>query len=250
MKNTLRSIFFGLLMLMVSFTAVTEQALWFGSYVDEAGQLSQGRYQVSVDSESKLISAVQLAPYGQPTTDFTVLDHDLKHGFLTLAWPNKPEKKINLFRYSDTYYAGNWIDGTQVSLMVLKQFNGQDAEMQGNWFKPSQVEVDVLTHALSLLADEKSWNKSSSRVCDSAKKVTLFCALYFASVAVDGAYRHLRPAIKAVRAAIEHSYPKKYDHVLADFNSDKSTNLAAVRQVLNAARDALIESIQDTTTNQ
>ena len=240
-KKSAMSLF---LMLTLPPLAIGETELWFGSYINENGQLSQARYNVETNQDSQLISGLQLAPYGKPTIDFNVVEHDLENGFLTLEWPSNSGKRINLFRYNSTYYAGNWIDGTNVQLMILKKFNGQDAEMQGNWFKVSQTEIDVLTYAMDMLVDDKSWDRNDSRICGTTDQVNLFCALYFASVAVDGEYRHLRPAIKAVRETIEQKYPKKYAHVLADFNGAQETSLQDIHNVLMAARKKLEQSIK------
>ena len=230
--------------LILPFIVCAETELWFGSYINDSGKLSQARFNVQINKTTDKISTLQLAPYGKSVIDFKVVDHDLNNGFLTLEWPSKPTKKINLFKYNPEYYSGNWIDGTELQLMILKKFNGQDAEMQGNWFKPSQTEVDILTYALSLLADEKSWRRNNSRICDSITQVNLFCSLYFASEKIDGEYRHLRPAIKAVRETIGQRHPQKYDHILVDFNSAQETSFQEIRQVLMVARISLLKSIE------
>ncbi len=237
-----------LILSLCSGIGVAKEELWFGSYVDDNGQLLQGRYHVGFEGESEQIVSLQLAPYGKPTTDFKITEHDLKSGFLSAEWSGT-NKKINFFRYSPSYYSGNWISGTKVQPMVLKRFNGQDAERQGNWFKASTTEIAIIDHAKQLLRDNSRWDKNDDRICTSNSTYSVFCALYHASVTVDGEYRHLRPAIKAVREAIEQSHPKKYDHVLVDFNNSKNTSVAEIHHIFNQAQELLKLQMKNRQTN-
>ena len=105
--------------------------LWFGTYTDENGRTRQGRY---VIKQAKRIIGVQLAPYGLQPIDFVVIEHDTAKGILRMEWPGHPQKRCTLIRYHPDYYAGNWIDGTRVQPMVIKKFDGRDAELQGKFF--------------------------------------------------------------------------------------------------------------------
>ena len=233
-----------LILLLCSTVSMARKELWFGSYVDDDGKLSQGRYHVVFDGDTDRIVSLQLAPYGKQAIDFKIVDHDTKSGFITAEWPGT-DKTCNFFRYSPDYYSGNWISGTSVQPMVLKKFNGQDAERQGNWFKASQTEIEIIQQAKKRLKDVQHWNKKDDRVCTSKTAHSLFCALYASSVEVDGEYRHLRPAIKLVREAIEQKYPKQYDHVLVDFNNSENTSLQDVHEVLDVAQTKLKSLMQD-----
>ncbi|WP_395374714.1 hypothetical protein [Marinicella sp. W31] len=230
-------------LMLCSTVSMARKELWFGSYVDN-GQLFQGRYNVTFDGETDRVVSLQLAPYGKPAIDFKIIDHDMKSGFITAEWPGT-DKKCNFFRYSPDYYSGNWISGTSVEPMVLKRFNGQDAERQGNWFKASATEIKIIKQAKARLKDENTWNRNDDRICSSKTNYSLFCALYASSVEIDGEYRHLRPAIKAVREAIEQKYPKRYDHVLVDFNNSKNTSLANVFEIFDMAEEKLMQQLQE-----
>jgi len=231
------------LLILYSASSFAREELWFGSYVDNDGRLSQGRYHVGFEGETDQIVSLQLAPYGKKAITFKIIDHDLDSGFITAEWPGT-DKKCNFFRYSPTYYSGNWIDGTSVQPMVIKKFNGQDAERQGHWFKASDQEIKILLQAQKLLKNEKLWDKNDDRVCLSTQSYSLFCALYQASIDIDGEYRHLRPAIKAVRDAIEQKHPKKYDHVLVDFNNSKNTSMTDIQEIFKSAQEKLKQQIQ------
>jgi hypothetical protein len=224
-------------------TAYAQTAIWFGSYTDGDGKTCQGRY--VVEEETGRIVAVQLAPYGMPPIDFRVIQHDTNRGLLVMEWPGNPEKKCTAIRYHPFYYAGNWIEGMKVEPIVIKKFDRQDAERQGNFFKPSHVDVSIIEHAMGLLSSEDRWNRSDDRTCGDSQSVSLFCALYKASRAVDGEYRHLRPAMKIVREIIEEEHPDKYEHVLQDFNNASDTSFEDVLEVLRAAKRRLLEVIEE-----
>ena len=241
-----RTIFIALL-IVYSVISMAREELWFGSYVDDNGRLSQGRFHVGFEGETERIVSLQLAPYGKPAVNFKIVDHDLKSGFITAEWPGT-DKKCNFFRYSPTYYSGNWIDGTSVQPMVLKKFNGQDAERQGHWFKASETEIKIIQHAQALLKSKDRWNKNDDRICISTHSYSVFCALHQASVEIDGEYRHLRPAIKAVRESIEEKYPKKYDHVLVDFNNSNQTSFSDIQEIFDSAQKKLKQQIQNSET--
>jgi hypothetical protein len=216
--------------------------LWFGTYTDDNGKICQGRY---VIRKTEQIIGVQLAPYGLPPIDFVVIEHDAAKGFLRMEWPGHPQKRCTLTRYHRNYYAGNWIDGTSVQPMVIKKFDGRDAEQQGEFFEPSEIEIRIVDYAMELLSSEERWNRKDNRICTDENKVSLFCALYKASIAVDGEYRHKRPAVEMVRQAILERHPKKYEHILRDFNNSPETSLEDVRSALTSARRQLMELVKE-----
>ncbi|MCK8523458.1 hypothetical protein M0D21_17885 [Aquimarina sp. D1M17] len=218
-----------------------EQLLWFGTYTDEGGNILQGRYHIV--KKGRALKKVILAPYGKSPMEFKVLKNDTVQRFVEISWPNKPQRVATLIQYTNGYYAGNFEDGTKILPMVIKEFNFQDAQLQGNWFKPSEVEVKIIENTIKLLSSDKKWNKSDDRICESNTTYSLFCALYQSSVTIDGEYRHLRPAIKYVREAIQKKYPKKYDHVLVDFNNAQDITLRDVHAILNTAKENLLKAI-------
>ncbi len=235
----------GISMLTAVIVSSAESVLWFGAFVDDDGQLQQGRYHLSFAEGNEEIVALQLAPYGKRPIDFRILSHHLDSGLLSIEWPGKPNKKANLFRYSPTYYAGNWVEGDNVQPMIIKAFNGDDAELQGHWFKPSDKDIAIVRGALQLLHHEEQWNQNDDRVCDQRTSYSVFCALFHASINVDGQYRHLRPAMKTVRDTIEQRYPRQYDHVLVGFNNADETTLEDVRGVLRQAIEELKKKMSE-----
>lgn len=219
-----------------------KQELWFGTYTDNNGKVLQGRYNVIQDGRA--LKSIVLAPYGKSPMEFTIIKNDTVQRFVKISWPNKPERIATLIQYTQGYYAGNFEDGTKILPMVLKKFNFQDAQLQGNWFKPSDTEVKIIEHTIKLLNSSEHWNKKDNRIYEPGDSYSLFCALYQSSVAVDGEYRHLRPAVKFVRDVIQEKYPEKYEHVLVDFNNAHEITLKELHEVLDSAKQNLIKAMK------
>lgn len=217
------------------------EELWFGLYTDDDGKIQQGRYKII--QEGRALKSIALEPYGKPRMDFVIIENDTVQRFVKVSWPNKPERIGTLIQNNDRYYSGNFEEGTKVLPMTIKAFDFQDAQLQGNWFKPTEIEVQIIGYAKKLLQSESHWNKKDNRICESKESYSLFCALYEASIKVDGEYRHLRPALKFVREVIEQTYPKKYDHVLMDFNNAEEITFEELHKVLDLAQKNLLEAI-------
>lgn len=107
-------------------------------------------------------------------------------------------------------------------------------------------DVAIIDRARALLRDEASWNRADNRQCTTgATKVSLFCALQFASREVTGEYRHRRTALEEVRIALEEATKgRHYEHRLMEFNNDPRTRLSDVYAVLAAARARLVEQLK------
>lgn len=234
------SIVFVLLLYSNSFAQKEE--LWFGTHTDDNGIVQQGRY--NIIRNGRALKKIVLAPYGKSPMEFTIIKNDTVQRFVEISWPNKLNRIATLIQYTNGYYAGNFEDGTKILPMVIKEFNFQDAQLQGNWFKPSKVEIKIIENAIKLLDSNQTWNKNDNRICEVNDTYSLFCALYKSSVDVDGQYRHLRPAVKFVREAIQKKYPKKYDHVLVDFNNTEEITLKEVHEILKTAKDNLTKAIK------
>ncbi len=234
-----------LLLLFVIFSSkvfAQKEELWFGTYTDENHRVLQGRY--TIIKEGRALTKIVLAPYGKPAMEFTIIKNDTVRRFVEISWPNKPNRIATLIQYTDGYYAGNFEDGTKILPMVVKEFNFQDAQLQGNWFKPSDIEVKIIENAMKLIDSDKNWNKNDNRICEINNSYSLFCALYRSSITVDNEYRHLRPAVRFVRDAIQEKYPKKYDHVLVDFNNAEEITLKDLHEILKLAKENLIKAIK------
>ncbi len=219
-----------------------KQELWFGTYTDDNGIVQQGRY--NIVRNGRALKKIILAPYGKSPMEFTIIKNDTVQRFVEISWPNKPNRIATLIQYTNGYYAGNFEDGTKILPMVIKEFNFQDAQLQGNWFKPSKVEIKIIENTIKLLNSNQTWNKNDNRICEVNGSYSLFCALYKSSIDIDGQYRHLRPAVKFVRDAIQKKYPKKYDHVLVDFNNAKEITFKDLHEILKLAKENLIKAIK------
>ncbi|WP_298755021.1 hypothetical protein [uncultured Psychroserpens sp.] len=219
-----------------------KELLWFGTYTDDNGKVHQGRY--NIIKNGRALTKITLAPYGKSAMEFKIIQNDTIQRFVEISWPDKPNRIATLIQYTDGYYAGNFEDGTKILPIVIKAFNFQDAQLQGNWFKPSKIEVKIIENTIKLLDSKNNWNKNDNRVCESSSSYSLFCALYESSITIDGEYRHLRPAVKFVRDAIQEKYPKKYDHVLVDFNNAKEITLKDLHDILKLAKANLTKAIK------
>lgn len=100
------------------------------------------------------------------------------------------------------------------------------------------ADLAIVQRADAMLESETTWNRADTRECPPEEaKLSLFCALYKASIEVGGSYQHRRTALQEVRFAIEDkTRGRAYQHRLSDFNNDQATTLADIRAVLAAAR--------------
>lgn len=100
------------------------------------------------------------------------------------------------------------------------------------------ADLVIVQRADAMLDSETTWNRADTRECPPEEaKLSLFCALYKASIEVGGSYQHRRTALQEVRFAVEDkSLGKAYQHRLRDFNNDQATTLDDIRAVLAAAR--------------
>jgi hypothetical protein len=107
------------------------------------------------------------------------------------------------------------------------------------------LDLAILDNALTRLADSELWDRNDDRDCaEDDETVSLFCALYFASIDYLGEYQHRRTVMQEVRFAIEDvSAGREYEHRLMDFNNLPETSLADVREVLGMARDRVAARI-------
>lgn len=110
----------------------------------------------------------------------------------------------------------------------------------------SEVDEDILRKTRVYLADMSHWDRhdltnmdeapTKGFNCPNAVPRSLFCTLYFASVAAAGDYAHFRPAVEAVRQAIVSARGRGvYRHPLVHFNNDPTTTLQDVHAVLDMA---------------
>lgn len=108
-----------------------------------------------------------------------------------------------------------------------------------------EKDIRIIDRARQRLSSERVWNRADNRKCRTGDiKVSLFCALQFASRDVTGEYRHRRTALEEVRFALEDATKdRQYDHRLMEFNNDRRTTLPDVWAILSTARARLAQRL-------
>jgi hypothetical protein len=220
-----------------------QQNLWFGSIKVE-GRSSQARFEVD-----SLFHNIIYAPYGRTPIAFTSIKVTGQQ--LTFNWPyNHLQYHCTLLKEKGNEYKGTCSasgDKRQSIEMTMREFSAEDADLQGNSLKASTTDLQILDRTLALLNNGSNWSHSDNRICDSSSypyRWSLFCALHQASIDVDNEYRHLRPAIKAARQAIDEATSgKKFAHMLQDFNKE-AQSFESIAGVLNRAKEIIAEKIK------
>lgn len=121
-----------------------------------------------------------------------------------------------------------------------------DALLESRTRIADRKDVEIVDRARALLHDANAWNRADTRQCRTGEpKVSLFCALQFASRDVTGEYRHRRTAIEEVRIAVEEATRgRDYAHRLMDYNNDPRTRLTDLHAALATARARLVERLK------
>jgi hypothetical protein len=107
--------------------------------------------------------------------------------------------------------------------IILREFMDEDNRLQGKYFSPTITDLIIIERARTLLNEGKNWKRTDNRVCNNNQypdKLSLFCALYKASLETEPEYLHRRPAMEAIRQAIHEIHPKfKYRHSIMALNN-------------------------------
>lgn len=216
--------------------AAQTETLYFGT-VTHKGKSSQARFTWR-SQDSMLI----YASYGLTPLPFQNVTWNATS--LSMQWPRNGltySCQLNRIAGAFAYKGICSIPGDTMQVM-LRQFDPEDARLQGNSLRPSPEDLKILDRTLQLLNNGTNWDSTDNRICDRSEypyKWSLFCALHQASIDVAGEYRHLSPAIKAVRKAIEQQKPGvQYAHFLQDFNNQCKT-FREIRVVLESATASL-----------
>ena len=218
--------------------------LRFGVVV-EAGRATQARFETTVE-QGRFVTIVY-APYGVTPMPFTGIEHTGDR--LGFTWLRQVlHYRCNLRQEMPAVFQGDCVSARREPVsMTIRQFTPEDAALQGNSLMVTTQELAILARARALMMDGRSWNRRDNRVCDGSGypyRWSLFCALHQASFEVDSDYRHLRPAVQAVRQAIERRSPeRKYAHTLQDFNNE-AQEFAAIVDVLAAAEADLARQLR------
>ncbi|MGH9340098.1 MAG: DUF6197 family protein [Acidobacteriota bacterium] len=190
-------------------------------------------------------SVVRLAPFGQTPVDFPDVSIAPDTAWIAFTWPDREYHDCHLLRRAEFHWQGTCRSAGAARVISLG--GGYQPDL-GQRREPSQIDVQILIRARSILASSRAWNRKDERICvddERTARVSLFCALYLASVEVDGSYLHSRAAMRAVRTVITDIARARISfHILVDFNNHPDTSFAEVLQVLDAARTRIESAIR------
>lgn len=233
-------------------TRGSNPTLRYGFYTDSDGKIQSGRYYFIDDGVNLRI---RLAPYGKTPAELPVLEFDRTEGILKLGWEGRPNCFCRLIQENESLFLGNCIEGNNVMPIAIRTANEFEKEWRGGHFAVSETDIQILKRAKEILLTQNSRNLNGDRNCDddiSTGNFSLFCAVYYASIEVDGVYRHGRPSRIAVVKAITKQYPE-YDyrnalpgqhmiHAMRDFNNNPNfTN----HDLVNVIDSALVKLTLD-----
>jgi hypothetical protein len=236
-------IWLSLLLCLFPYCLQGQKTLWFGT-IKMDGRLSQARFEIDSSFHS-----IIYAPYGRSPIAFTNIKARSQQ--LTFSWQyHHTRYRCVLLKGKGNEYRGTCLalgDNGRTIEIMMREFAQEDADLQGNALKASITDLHILDRALTLLNNGSNWSRSDNRICDTSSypyKWSLFCALHQASIDVDTAYRHLRPAIQAARQAIDEATGgKRFVHLLQDFNNE-TQSFASIASVLNRAKEIIIEKMK------
>jgi hypothetical protein len=227
---------------------IEERWILYGHFETDSGERVLARYRIEHPRTPWLIA---LAQYGEERVDFLNerISDDLQ--LIEFSWPDREYGECRLERV---------FEGEEVWQSVWKGVcanaaGGQRALKIGAIERPdmgrslaiSQVDLEILNHAASLLTAE-TWNRTDDRICSDdirEGRVSLFCAIYQASVVVEGEYLHRRPATRALRDVVyEAGETRIGSHTLMDYNNHSDTTLEDLLDRLAEASSALRSDLE------
>jgi len=217
----------------------TNPTLRYGFYTEPSGQVTMGRYYFIDDGDSLRI---RLVPFGKTAVELPVRKYDRDNGVLELGWDGEPDRRCRLDRQNDTLFLGNCVEKLMVMPLAIRVVSDFDEEWQGVYFPVSDVDLAIIEKAKQILESQDHRNVNGDRNCDddlASSRYSVFCALYFASIEVDGVYRHRRPAMHAARDSLWDRFPGDYAHMLRDINNNKSISDEELVVTLDVAYKAL-----------
>lgn len=111
--------------------------------------------------------------------------------------------------------------------------------------KVHEYDVKIIRRASKILSTQSLWNNKDNRECPHKAKVfSLYCALYKASVDINGEFDHRLAALEEIRRTVEEfSKGKNYEHRLMDYNNDPTTSFGDIKKVLKTTEDRLMARI-------
>ena len=251
--NTLNAKLILLILFLFSLKSIAQNLTWdkydvldgpnpslrYGFYTEPNGVIEMGRFYF-LDDGSKL--RIRLAPYGKTATDLPVREFDRTNGIIKLGWEGRPGCSCKLIKQNEFLYLGNCIEDNAVLPMAIRVANENDKEWMGVYFSVSDTDISILKKAKEIILSMDSRNLKGDRNCDDdieTGSFSLYCSLYYASIEVDGVYRHRRPAMQAVRKELVSQYPGEYAHRLRDINNNPNVT----NQVLADILDSIINDL-------
>ena len=139
--------------------------------------------------------------------------------------------------------------------MFLSVLDIAQAKNESKESTPSNVEikinkndVKIILRASEILSNRSDWNNKDNRECPKkAKTYSLYCALYKASVEVNGEFDHRLGALEEVRRTVEEfSKGKNYEHRLMDYNNDPTTSFDNIKKILSTTEQRLLNRLTKT----
>ena len=199
--------------------------LRYGFYTESDGVIKMGRFYF-IDNGSEL--RIRLAPYGKTAVNLPVLEFNRAEGIIELGWEGKPNCSCKLIKQNEVLFLGNCIEGNAIMPIAIRVANENDKEWMGVYFSVSETDISILKKAKEIILSKDSRNLKGDRSCDDdieTGNFSLYCSVYYASIEVDGVYRHRRPAMQALRREMVKRYPGDYVHRIRDINNNpKITN--------------------------
>ncbi len=110
----------------------------------------------------------------------------------------------------------------------------RESAKPGETIPVNQHDVLILQRAAKILGDGSRWNRNDDRECPpAAKTFSLYCALWKASVEINGEFDHRAGAMEELRRTVEEmTQGRSYEHRLMGFNNDPKTSLADVKKAI------------------
>lgn len=123
---------------------------------------------------------------------------------------------------------------------VVKNGNKESAK-PNETISVNSNDLRILERAEKILKDSSKWNRHDNRECPpSAITFSLYCALWKASVEINGEFDHRLGALEELRRTVEDfSRGKHYEHRLMDYNNDPSTKLSDIQNVLYVTKQRI-----------
>ena len=146
----------------------------------------------------------------------------------------------------------------KTSFLILVTFAACISQSFGQEFTPDKgkrdlvfdtVDIQIVVRANEILSDDSKWSKADDRKClddIDAKKYSLFCELYKASLDIVGEYNHRKPGLQQVRWIIGDKYRNRLDnHRLMNFNNHPDTTFDEIKSLLAESLKIIIEKIRE-----